>query len=165
MESAKLCFFNPFAEISRTRNFLPHWQQPGATYFITFRLADAIPAELRDAWREERATWLKWHPKPWSEVVEKEYHTRFSQQVDEWMDAGHGECVLRDDACRGVVEAVLRFRDGAEYFLHAWVAMPNHVHVLVSLGPAAVLETTVGAWKSVSSRRIGKLVGRRGTLR
>jgi len=39
----ELRFFNQFADIRQTRNFLPHWQQPGATYFIPFRLADACP--------------------------------------------------------------------------------------------------------------------------
>ncbi|MEQ1854716.1 MAG: hypothetical protein ABMA01_24375, partial [Chthoniobacteraceae bacterium] len=52
-------FFDPFAAIRHTRNHLPHWQQPGATYFITFRLADAVPAGLRTEWTNERAAWLK----------------------------------------------------------------------------------------------------------
>jgi hypothetical protein len=43
-----LVFFNPFAEIAKSANHLPHWEQPGATYFLTFRLADAIPASLRN---------------------------------------------------------------------------------------------------------------------
>ena len=157
-------FFNPFAEILKTRNHLPHWQQPGATYFITFRLADAIPSGLREEWRAEREAWLKWNPKPWSAELKKEYHERFSTRVDEWLDAGHGECVLRESICREIVEATLRFRDGAEYFHHAWVAMPNHVHALVSLQIGAKLEKVVGAWKSVSSRKIGKQRGKRGTL-
>jgi hypothetical protein len=43
----KLRFFNPYEDIRYTENLLPHWQQKGATYFITFRLADSIPARLR----------------------------------------------------------------------------------------------------------------------
>ena len=164
MQSGELRFFNPLAEIARTRNCLPHWQQPGATYFITFRLADAVPAGLRAGWLAERRAWMAWHPEPWSAEVEKEYHERFSGRVDEWLDAGHGECVLRDDACRGMVEAALRFRDEAEYLHHAWVVMPNHAHALVSLHTGAALEKVVGAWKSVSSRRINARLGRRGTL-
>lgn len=39
----ELRFFNPYADIRQTENRLPHWQQAGAFYFITFRLADAIP--------------------------------------------------------------------------------------------------------------------------
>ena len=39
------------------RRHLPHWRQEGATYFVTFRLADALPqnklrelAALREQW-------------------------------------------------------------------------------------------------------------------
>jgi virulence-associated protein VapD len=49
-----LRFFNPYADIRQTKNRLPHWQQQGAVYFITFRLADAIPRELREEWEEQR---------------------------------------------------------------------------------------------------------------
>jgi len=51
-----LRFFNPYEEIRFTQNLLPHWQQKGAAYFVTFRLADSIPARLRARWEEERAT-------------------------------------------------------------------------------------------------------------
>jgi hypothetical protein len=36
-------FFNEFVEVRKTDGKLPHWQQPGATYFLTWRLADSIP--------------------------------------------------------------------------------------------------------------------------
>lgn len=60
----KLRFFNPYEEIRFTENLLPHWQQKGAMYFITFRLADSIPARLRAQWQEEREIWLRLHPEP-----------------------------------------------------------------------------------------------------
>ena len=47
-------FFNPYEEIRYTENLLPHWQQKGAVYFVTFRLGDAIPAHLRAEWKDER---------------------------------------------------------------------------------------------------------------
>jgi REP element-mobilizing transposase RayT len=160
----ELRFFDPFAEIDRHKNLLPHWQQPGATYFITFRLADAIPANLRAQWQAERAVWLGHHPEPWTAEIEREYHRRFSGQVDAWLDAGHGACWLRTPAIRGFLAATLRYRDDDRYALHSWVAMPNHAHVLVSLHPSARLEDEVGAWKSVSARAINRRLGRRGTL-
>src|SRR5207244_227864 len=36
----ELRFFNPYAAIRLTENRLPHWQQEGAVYFVTFRLGD-----------------------------------------------------------------------------------------------------------------------------
>ena len=157
-------FFNPFAEIEHTKNHLPHWQQPGVTYLITFRLSDAVPTALRDSWQNEREAWLKWHPKPWSADTTREYHEQFSAREDQWLDAGHGECILRDPRCRANLEPTLRHFDGERYHHHAWVIMPNHVHVLVSLCATSKLGEVVGAWKGISSKRINALLGRGGTV-
>jgi len=35
------------------RRNLPHVQPPGATLFVTFRLAGSLPAEVLERWREE----------------------------------------------------------------------------------------------------------------
>jgi putative transposase len=161
---SELCFFNPFTEIRVHRNFLPHWQQPGATYFVTFRLADSIPSNLLDQWRTERKAWQRQHPKPWDLKVELEYHARFSQRIDTWLDGSHGLCWLRAEEIRAHLAATLRYSDQDRYFLHAWVIMPNHVHVLFSLHESAELEDEVGAWKSVAARAINRQVKRRGTV-
>lgn len=47
-------YFNPWADIEKHGDTLPHWQQQGATYFITFRLADSVPKEKLDRWILER---------------------------------------------------------------------------------------------------------------
>ena len=91
-----LRFFNPYQEIRYTENLLPHWQQEGAVYFVTFRLADAVPAHLRTRWEDERATWLRLHPEPWSAETEQEYHKRFSAAMERCLDAGYGSCVMRN---------------------------------------------------------------------
>ena len=59
-----LFFFNPYAEIRKTKNRLPHWQQNGVVYFVTFRLVDSIPEGLRSEWAEQREIWLRLHPEP-----------------------------------------------------------------------------------------------------
>ncbi len=48
--------------------------------------------------------------------------------------------------------------------LHAWVVMPNHVHVLFSLRKGHRLEDVVKSWKGVSARRINDLLSRNGAL-
>ena len=60
-------FFNPYAAIDMREATLPHWRQEGVTYFVTFRLADSLPAEKIDPWRRERQEWLNKHPEPWKE--------------------------------------------------------------------------------------------------
>ena len=64
-----LQFFNPYEDIRFTANRLPHWQQKGAVYFVTFRLADAVPHHLRTQWESDREAWLRVHPQPWSAEV------------------------------------------------------------------------------------------------
>lgn len=136
-----LRFFNPYAEIRHTENNLPHWQQHGAVYFITFRLADAIPAHLRNQWENERAIWLRLHPEPWSIEVETEYHKRFSGAIEHWLDAGHGSCLLRRSECAKTVAETLRHFDGERLALITSVVMPNHVH-------AVFVKLPISHWKN-----------------
>lgn len=159
-----LQFFNPFAEIMHTANMLPHWQQPGATYFITFRLADSVPATLRHHWEREREQWLLNHPQPWSSETEAQYHQRFSKQMDQWLDAGYGECVLREPETRTLLVSSLQHFDDDRHFHHAWVIMPNHVHCLTTLYPAARLEKVVKSWKGFSAKSINEHLSRTGSL-
>ena len=120
------------AEIVKKRRNLPHWEQGGCTYFVTFRLADALPqTRLRDL-VEERTRWLQFHPKPWTPEVWGEYRKHFGDPVQKWLDAGYGSCVLRRAEVRKIVEDALRHFDGDRYELGEFVVMPNHVHVLVT---------------------------------
>ncbi len=50
---------------AKTRRRLPHWKKDGAVYWITFRLADAIPRDKRRAFKEARKLRLKRHPEYW----------------------------------------------------------------------------------------------------
>src|SRR6185503_12328146 len=61
---SELRFFDPRAHVRITHHNLPHWQQIGATYFVTFRLADSLPSTLLDRWRNERQAWIARHPHP-----------------------------------------------------------------------------------------------------
>src|SRR5437763_9425763 len=78
----ELRFFNPYADIRHTENRLPHWQQQSATYFVTFRLEDAVPMRLLKQWESEREAWLRVHPEPWTTEIEQEYYQRFSGAID-----------------------------------------------------------------------------------
>jgi len=126
-----LRFFNPYEEIRFTENLLPHWQQNGVVYFITFRLADSIPTEARAQWEEERATWLRFHPEPWDPETEQENHKRFAGAIERWLDAGQGSCLLRQRDCASVVNDALRHLDGQRLALISSIIMPNHVHALL----------------------------------
>jgi predicted solute-binding protein/REP element-mobilizing transposase RayT len=156
--------FDKYADIQRTRRNLPHWEQEGATYFVTFRLADAVPAQLARQWREEVETWRKFHPEPWDEAAVTEYRKRFLQPREDWLDQGHGSCRLRDSRAAIIVANALRFFDGQRYHLDGFVVMPNHVHALVQPLPGFRLSEIVRSWKSYTARQINKIFGRSGTV-
>jgi REP-associated tyrosine transposase len=157
---AGLQFFNPYADIRFTANRLPHWQQEGAVYFVTFRLADAVPHHLRTQWESEREAWLRVHLQPWGAEVEREYHVRFSGAVECWLDAGHGSCILRRHDCAEIVAGALRHFDGQRARMVSSIVMPNHVPAVFVQHPSWPLRS----WKSFTSRKINSLLSREGTL-
>ena len=57
-----------------------------------------------------------------------------------------------------------RLFDGERYALHAWVVMPNHVHVLCGPAEGWSLPDLVQAWKSYTAKRANTALGRHGTL-
>jgi REP element-mobilizing transposase RayT len=146
-----------------TRN-LPHITQPGVMYFITFRLADAVPTEIAERWKRERDEWLTRHPKPWDAVVEAEFRRRFTARMERWMDAGHGSCLLRQPEHREEVRRCLVHDDQAQHDLGDFVIMPNHVHLLLRPKKAVQLKTLLRPIKGVSARNINGATGNSGAL-
>lgn len=155
-------FFNPFEEIRVTRNNLPHWQQPGTAYFITFRMADSLPAEMLCHLEQEGDRWIQRHPQPWSPEVEAEYHRLFSTRIDQWLDEGHGSCALRQLDLRAAVVESLTYFEQQRYELRAYVIMPNHVHVLMMLHPDWLLEKVLFTWKRRTAGVIHEKLGLQG---
>ncbi|MEY2573395.1 MAG: carbamoyl-phosphate synthase large subunit, partial [Verrucomicrobiota bacterium] len=156
--------FDQHAELHQSRRNLPHWAQEGATYFVTFRLADAVPSELAAQWRAEVETWRKFNPPPWDAKTAYEYQERFLQGREAWLDHGHGSCVLREpNLARIVVDALTHF-DGERYHLDSFVVMPNHVHLVVQPITQNSLPDILKSWKRYTAREINQKCARSGTL-
>jgi REP element-mobilizing transposase RayT len=145
------------------RDNLPHVRQDNVVYFVTFRLADSLPAERVQELREERDRWLRLHPEPHTPAQQSEYRRIWTARIENLMDAGYGRCELRDAGCRGMLEACMRHDDETAYRLGPFVIMPNHVHALLLMLPGYSLSDMIKAWKSISARRIGTRLGRRGS--
>jgi REP element-mobilizing transposase RayT len=164
MAEHDIAYFVPWAEIDTHERRLPHWQQGQVAVFVTWRLADALAEEKLAAWHSERTKWLVHHPEPWNVATRLCYAELFGQRIDRWLDAGHGSCLLRDPLARVELIQVLQAFDGTRYRMHAWVVMPNHVHVLFSPIGTDPSARTVAAWKGVSARRIHLRCGGSGRL-
>ena len=152
---------------------LPHWFQPGATYFITFRCADSIPQALLRRWYGERSLWLRGHgidplDANWRAQlradpgVEDAYHGKFTRQIMQYLDQGHGRCELAQPRpARIVADSLLHF-DRQRYHLADFIIMPNHVHVLACLLGTVEIERQCRSWKAFSARQINGVLQRRG---
>src|SRR6266700_2591297 len=156
--------FDPHGAIKVSRRHLPHWEQSGATYFITFRLADSVPSRLLNQWREELQRWLKFHPLPWDYKTAREYELRFVEGPERWLDEGHGECLLRDPRAAEIVTGALHQLNGERYWLDGFVVMPNHVHVLVQPKSGNSLSGILHSWKSFSAHAIKRSLKQQGSV-
>jgi putative transposase len=60
------------------------------------------------------------------------------------------------DVARIVIDQLLECRERGFYKLHAFVLMPEHLHILITPGPETSLERAVQMIKGGSSFKIGK---------
>jgi REP element-mobilizing transposase RayT len=156
--------FDAYDEVRIARRRLPHWRQPGVSYFITCRLADSVPQPLLRQWRHECGIWLRLHPQPWSVDEQREYEARFIGRMQEWLDAGLSACHMRRSDVRAEVEGCLLQFDGNRYDIDAFVLMPNHVHAVIKPTSGYDLSTVLQGIKGVSANRCNKLLRYRATF-
>jgi carbamoylphosphate synthase large subunit/REP element-mobilizing transposase RayT len=156
--------FDAQTSVAQSERHLPHCQQAGATYFVTFRLDDSIATDVLAQWQEERTQWLKHHPQPWDWKAVREYMRRFEEEREQWLDQGYGSCLLRDPKAAQILAESLRHFDGQRYVLDAFVVMPNHVHALVKpLGDYSIAKI-LHSWKSFSANAINREFDHEGAL-
>ncbi len=165
--SAEANLFKPFDEhgpLKQTRRHLPHWEQPGATYFVSFRLADSVPDKVLQQWHEEREQWLRHHPQPWNWPTTRDYIRLCEENRENWLDQGHGSCLLRENEAAQAVTDTLRHFDSERYVLDAFVVMPNHVHAIVKPLGEHSLSAILHSWKSFSAKGVNRASGREGAV-
>ncbi|MGO9482839.1 MAG: REP-associated tyrosine transposase [Candidatus Kryptoniota bacterium] len=126
-----------------SRGYLPHFECNEVIQHVTFHLADSLPKNVVERMEEE----LRSLP-----IEEQDPERR--RRIDEWIDAGHGSCVLREPAIAKMVQDSFFFFDGQRYRLLAWVIMPNHVHVLFPPINNWTVAKIVASWKKFTGRRI-----------
>jgi REP element-mobilizing transposase RayT len=153
-----MAFFNPEAPLIIHRGKLPHWRQEGAIYFVTFRLADSLPHAELEWLRREKELWFRLNPEPHTDNQQREYHVRFTQTVDRWLDAGYGRCILARPDCKVIMESSLLHFDGVRYELGEFVVMPNHVHAIVAPIGEHQLTSILHSWKSFTAHEFNRLL-------
>jgi len=146
---------------------LPHWEISDAIYHVIYRLADSIPAKVKKYWASEksRAEKVCFDSGVAFSTSEKSHiRSILSLKYDEYLDAGYGDCILRQPEIADMVYGNLNFFNNDRYRLLAWSIMPNHVHVMVQPIGEFRLSSIVYSWKSFTAHRINSMLGREGSV-
>ena len=164
--------FNEYGPVRIYYRHLPHWRQPGATYFVTFRQSDSIPKAVLSEWLDVRQRWYRAHgldpewirhaPDRFAAAYEKilpgvrkTFERQQARILHDELDRAHGSCVLRNSSLRQELIDSLRHFHATRFWLGDFVVMPNHVHALIQPFDGFELEDLLGSIKRWTSRCIG----------
>ncbi|MFC2029623.1 transposase [Chloroflexota bacterium] len=153
---------------------LPHYQPPGCTLFVTFRLAGFLSKAILDSLLAqqrvtERVLERIADPNERDRVAYAE-HRRLFGAWDDALDAeSAGPRWLEDAGVADLVADCRYHRDGRTYNLHAFCIMPNHVHLVCTPleereGEFHSLAAILHSLKLYTAREANKLLGRRGSF-
>ncbi len=128
------------------RGYLPHFDAPNVTQFVSFMLDDAFPVMRR---------------REWEPILREPDESLRRRKLEAWLDRSQGECWLQRPEVAARVEEIVRAQDGQTYRLQAWVVMPNHIHLVVDVWETP-LSKLLNLWKGRSSYDANRLLARRG---
>jgi putative transposase len=130
------------------RRHLPHWHPEATSIFLTWRLHGSLPASVRTA-RNGCAT--------------KYSAGKRFQLLDSALDKyTTGPLWLKDPRIAAlIVETIRRGESALDYFaLHAFVVMPNHVHLLIT--PKISIPRITNGIKGSTSHKANSILSREG---
>ena len=157
------------AVVIQYRRKLPHFRQEGATYFVTFRLADSVPEEIAQEMRQAEEIWARrlQEAKSVSTSLKDEYEDQRRARairLENLLDAGAGACWMRTGEFRDQVCSTLLHFHELRFTMYSFVVMPNHVHALLRPLPGHDLESIIGTWKQHSALILNRMIGQSGTF-
>ncbi len=173
MKKEDVAFFDRNESYSVLERGLPHWAQAGTLCFITWRLADSLPASacqrldvdiaivLGDEGLSAQGDWraelmLR------DDAARGNVHWKLFATRDKYLDAGYGRCLLRKTQHALEVIKSLRHFDEDRYFLTDAVVMPNHCHFIAAFCSEEVMLKQCEEWKRFTARKINAAEGIKG---
>jgi REP element-mobilizing transposase RayT len=139
--------FDP--RVWHSRGFIPHFDSGENIQFITFRLADSMPQNVLNRWREDLES---------DSITDADFRKR----IEVYLDQNYGSAALKDRRIAGIVQDTLLKWDGERYKLLAWVIMPNHVHILIENINGHRISDIMHSIKSYTAHEANKILGRKG---
>jgi len=119
------------------RRRLPHYQPPGYTYFITFRLANSLPKQKVLELINEREKYVKYISGISNQKTKAEKYYSFQREIfqkyEDLLDNPKGgPLFLKKYEIACIVKESIHYRDNNDYLLIAYTIMPNHVHWVIT---------------------------------
>ena len=115
-------------------NRLPHIAPIGASFFVTFRLADSLPQaiiyQLQNQYEKLVKKILVEKKSGYENEILRQRKLLFKKYEHQLDDKPYGECHLKNEAIAQIIKDKLHEYDNQLYRLIAYSIMPNHVHVL-----------------------------------
>lgn len=156
--------FDPNRPLHTYGHNLLRWRQEGATYFVTFHLDDALSACKYRVLAIRLREWLRNNPAPRSNVQLFEFLKEQFRRVEQFIDAGHGVCWLREPPCVEELRRSIFHFHLQRYEVGAFVIMENHCHMIIRPFDSVELEDEIGAIKSVISHFVNRYEAMSGSL-
>jgi putative transposase len=124
---------------------LPHWHPEGRAIFLTWRLFGSLPAGfVRELQRFSK--------QPGKQFLAADERLDAAATGPRWLG--------RPEIASCVETAIRRGAQLGRFVLHAYVVMPNHVHVL--LEPRAPVRGITAGIKGASAREANRMLRRQG---
>ncbi len=149
-------FFDKNKPLRQSRKNLPHWDQDSKLQMITFHLADSLPKKVLEEIKKRRKE-LAQNKFNTEETKIRRYH--LNNYVDKMADAGYGECIFRNKEICDIMENSILYFDEVRYNIHAYVIMPNHVHILLEIYEGESVEKIYDSIKRHVTTNINKYLG------
>ena len=164
------------------RGNLPHFQQPGQDYFVTWILKDSVPKKAVEVYSKRMEQLkneidiLKRNNADTNAIenAKKDYYIirkKYIAKVDEILDAKTDNIVdLSKSENLNIIYETLTFWEGKRIGNYCFCVMPNHVHWVLRVfekdtkEKPVYLEEIMHSVKLFSARQINIFENRKGTL-
>lgn len=186
-DSEKFQFFplDKQADVDIRYRHLPHWFQPGAAIFVTFRTVDSLPRDVMLRMMSQLQHWLASRGLPLAlaqSIFEKrlpqhqqilgmlapldrqEWTKQSNRLIHHALDECHGKCLRQRPELAEIVATAILHGNDSKYDLDCFVIMPNHVHAIVQFRAGSSLSVIGQSWMRYSARQINRITGDKGAF-
>ena len=160
VETQSSCkYYNKEEAKQITLGHLPHISERQKLYAVTFRLHDSMPQEIVKAYIDRYESEFGK-----DELFKSKREAMLYKKMMEYMDAGHGECLLKNKDVRHIVEDAFNYINNRMVIIHAYVIMPNHVHMVFETLNDISIQRVMHSLKRYTALEINRLLKRKGCV-